>query len=52
MRKLVLNFRSLLRVGKLGALRRWMKRAQKTGIHALTRFVRTRNKTSAPSKQQ
>jgi hypothetical protein len=28
-------------VGKLAALRRWMKRAQKTGIHALTRFVRT-----------
>jgi transposase len=41
MRKLVLSFRSLLRVGKLAALRRWMKRAQKTGIHALTRFVRT-----------
>jgi hypothetical protein len=41
MRKLVLNFRSLLRGGKLAALRRWMKRAQKTGIHALTRFVRT-----------
>jgi transposase len=41
MRKLVLNFRSLLRVGKLAALRRWMKRAKKTGIHALTRFVRT-----------
>ena len=41
MRKLVLNFRSLLRMGKLAALRRWMKRAQKTGIHALTRFVRT-----------
>jgi transposase len=41
MRKLVLNFRSLLRVGKLAALRRWMKRAQKTGIYALTRFVRT-----------
>ena len=41
MRKLVLNFRSLLRVGKLAALLRWMKRAQKTGIYALTRFVRT-----------
>jgi Transposase len=41
MLKLVLNFRSLLRVGKLAALRRWMKRAQKTGIYALTRFVRT-----------
>ena len=41
MRKLVLNFRSLLRAGKLAALRRWMKRAQKTGIYALTRFVRT-----------
>jgi hypothetical protein len=41
MRKLVLNFRSLLRMGKLDALHRWMKCAQKTGIHALTRFVRT-----------
>jgi transposase len=41
MRKLVLNFRSLRRMGKLAALRRWMKCAQKTGIHALTRFVRT-----------
>jgi transposase len=41
MRQLVLNFRSLLRVGKLGPLRRWMKRARKAGIHALTRFVRT-----------
>jgi transposase len=41
MRKLVLNFRSLLRVGKLASLRLWMKRAQKTGFHALTRFVRS-----------
>ena len=41
MRKLVLNFRSLLRVGKLAPVRLWMKRAQKTGIHALTRIVRT-----------
>jgi transposase len=41
MRKLVLNFRSLLRVGKLASLRLWMKRAQKTDIHALMRFVRS-----------
>ncbi len=41
MRKLVLNFRSLLRVGKLASLSLWMKRAQKTGIQALTRFVRS-----------
>jgi len=40
MRKLVLNFRSLVRVGKLASLRLWMKCAQKSGIHALTRSVR------------
>jgi hypothetical protein len=33
MRELVLNFRAPLRMGKLAALRRWMKCAQKTGIH-------------------
>jgi len=37
----VLSFRSLFRLGKLAALRLWMERAQNTGIHAMTRFVRT-----------
>jgi transposase len=41
MRKLVLSFRSILRVGRLATLHLWMERAQKTGIHALVRFVRT-----------
>jgi hypothetical protein len=41
MRELVLQFRSLLRLGKLAPQRRWMKRARKAGIHALTRFART-----------
>jgi transposase len=41
MRELVLGFRTILRVGKLPTLQRWMKRALKTGIHALERFVRT-----------
>lgn len=41
MRELVLGFRTILRVGKLATLHRWMKRARKTGIHALERFVRT-----------
>ncbi len=41
MRELVLSFRSLFRLGKLAALRLWMERAQKTGIHAMTCFVRT-----------
>jgi transposase len=41
MRSLVLSFRTILRVGKLATLHRWMKRAQKTGIHALIRFVCT-----------
>jgi len=39
--ELVLSFRSLFRLGKLAALRLWMERAQNTGIHAMTRFVRT-----------
>jgi energy-coupling factor transporter ATP-binding protein EcfA2 len=41
MRELVLGFRTILRVGKLPTLQRWMERAFKTGIHALERFVRT-----------
>ena len=41
MRELVLSFGAILRVGKLDTLQRWMERAQKTGIHALQRFVRT-----------
>ena len=41
MRELVLGFRTILRLGKLATLQRWMQRALKTGIHALQRFVRT-----------
>jgi transposase len=41
MRELVLGFRTILRVGKLSTLQRWMERALKTGINALERFVRT-----------
>ena len=41
MRKLVFGFRTILRMGKLAALHRWMERARKTGIHSLVRFVRT-----------
>lgn len=41
MRELVLGFRTILRVGKLATLQRWMEQALKTGIHALERFVRT-----------
>jgi transposase len=43
MRKLVLGFSTILRVGKLATLHSWMQRAQKTGIHAMERFVRTLN---------
>ena len=41
MRKLVLGFRTILRVGKLATLHGWMEQALKTGIHALQRFVRS-----------
>lgn len=41
MRELVLGFSTILRVGKLATLHSWMQRAQKTGIHAMDRFVRT-----------
>ena len=40
MRELMLSFLPLS-CGRLAALRLWMKRAQQTGIHARTRFVRT-----------
>lgn len=40
MRQVVLNFRSILRAGKLLALHAWMERAVKTGIHSLERFAR------------
>ena len=41
MRELALGFSTILRVGKLATLHCWMGRAQKTGIHAMDRFVRT-----------
>lgn len=41
MRKLVLGFRSVLRLGKLVGLHSWLEQAQNSGIHAITRFVRT-----------
>lgn len=41
MRELVMGFRTILRVGKVSTLRRWMKQALNTGIHAMVRFVRT-----------
>jgi hypothetical protein len=41
MRRLVLSFRTILRVGKVATLRRWMVRAHATKIDALQRFVRT-----------
>jgi len=41
MQQMVLGFRTILRVGKLTTLHRWMERARNTGIHALVRFVRT-----------
>lgn len=41
MRRLVLSFRTILRVGKVATLHRWLARAQATGIRALQRFVQT-----------
>jgi hypothetical protein len=41
MRRLVLSFRTILRVGKVATLHRWLVRAHATDIHALQRFVRT-----------
>ena len=40
MRKLVLSFRSILRRGKVGTLKRWLKEAENSGITAIARFVR------------
>jgi transposase len=36
-----MGFRTILRTGKVSTLRRWMRRAMNTGIHAMVRFVRT-----------
>jgi transposase len=41
MRRLVLRFRTILRVGKVATLHRWLATAHATNIHALQRFVRT-----------
>jgi hypothetical protein len=40
MRRLMLSFSTILRVGKVVTLRRWMTHARATGIEALQRFVR------------
>ena len=40
MRRLMLSFSTILRVGKVATLRRWMTRARGTGIEPLQRFVR------------
>jgi transposase len=41
MRRLVLSFRTILRVGKVATLHRWLARVHATNIHGLQRFVRT-----------
>jgi transposase len=41
MRRLVLSFRAILRVGKVPTLHRWLARAHATNIPVLQRFVRT-----------
>jgi hypothetical protein len=41
MRRLVLSFRTILRVCKVATLHRWLTRAHATNIPALQRFVRT-----------
>lgn len=48
MRELALGFSTILRVGKLATLRSWMERAQKTGIRAMDRFVRTLKQDLSP----
>src|SRR5215470_17696063 len=40
MRHLVLSFRTILRRGTVGTLKRWIKEAEKAGITAISRFVR------------
>jgi Transposase len=44
MRRLVLSFRTLLRVGTVATLHDWLTRATATNLHALHRFVRTLRK--------
>ena len=41
MRQLVLSFRTILQVGKVDTLHRWLTRAQATNIRSLQRFVKT-----------
>jgi transposase len=41
MRQLVLSFRTILRVGKVDTLHRWLAQAQATSIRPLQRFVKT-----------
>ena len=38
MRKLVLSFRGILRRGKVGTLKRWIKEAENSGITGIARF--------------
>ena len=40
MRRLVMSFRTILRVGKVTTLHHWLTRAHATNIDALQRFVR------------
>jgi transposase len=39
MRHLLLSLRTILRRGTVGALKRWIKEAEKAGIAAISRFV-------------
>jgi transposase len=41
MRKLTFGFRAILLRGKVTTLHGWLEEAQRTGIHAMERFVRT-----------
>src|ERR1019366_7704879 len=41
MRKLTFGFRAILLRGKVTTLDGWLEEAQRTGIHAMERFVRT-----------
>jgi transposase len=41
MRKLTFGFRAILLRGKATTLHGWLEEAQRTGIHAMERFVRT-----------
>ena len=44
MRRLVLSFRTILRVGTVATLHDWLTRATATNLHALHRFVQTLRK--------